>query len=108
MAKMKIRCAVEELNGKFVCYIHGAKSWKDFDPLVRILELGLKVRSGETVEGPDMRVFRFEFQGHLFSLVCDDAWGHEIQMNVPQNKAVLESLAERLQHIVGQHAQNEP
>ena len=62
MPKTKIRCAVEELNGKLVCYIHGAKSWKDFDPLVRILELGLKVRSVETVEGPDMQVAHRKFK----------------------------------------------
>ena len=97
MANTGIRFAVEELNGKCLCYIHGAKSWKDFEPLVRILELGVKVRAIETVEGPDMRVFRFEFEGHVFSLVCDDAWGHEIQMHEPQSKSLMESLAERLQ-----------
>jgi hypothetical protein len=104
MVNTVIRCAVEELNGKCLCYIHDAKSWKDFEPLVRTLELGVKVRAIETLEGPDMRVFRFEFEGHVFSLVCDDAWGHEIQMNEPQNKALMESLAERLQHILSQNA----
>ena len=104
MANTGIGCAVEELNGKYRCYIHGAKSWKDFEPLVRMLELGVKVRAIKTVEGPDMRVFRFEFEGHVFSLVCDDAWGYEIQMNEPQNKALMESIAERLQQIVGQNA----
>ena len=39
MAKPKINCAVEEVNGKVLCYIHGADGWKDFEPLVRILRV---------------------------------------------------------------------
>jgi hypothetical protein len=103
LTNLHIRCSVAELNGKFVCYLHGADSWKDFAPLVYILEGSLGSRRIETVEGPDMQVFRFEFEGHMFSLVCDDAWGHEIQMSDPQNRNLLASLAEQLQRIVGQH-----
>jgi len=99
MTSSTFRCAVEEVNNNVYCYVHGASSWRDFQPIVRAIREVVEVKPLAIVEGPDMRVFEFQHEGHVFSLVCDDAWGHEIRMKEAQNIVLMKLFASRLQRL---------
>ena len=103
MSKLKFNCVVEEVGGTVLCFIHGADRWQDFEQIVRQLQMFMKVEPVRTVDGPDVRVFEFVYIGHTFSLICDDAYGHELRMQNPQDNALMTSLAERLQQTFEAH-----
>ena len=103
MSKLKVNCVVTEVSGNVLCFIHGADRWQDFEQLVRQLQMFNKVDSVRIVDGPDVRVFEFVYVGHAFSLVCDDAYGHELRMQNQQDIALMTSLAESLQQTFEAH-----
>ena len=80
-------------------HLRGLDQWSDFETLVGVLSDDPRVVALGTLDGPDMRVFDFTYQGGSFSLIYDDPYGHELRAN-RWDFEPLKALARYLETVI--------